>query len=133
MASSYSSVYPFQHWHIWPTLASKYGVIIRCVTSLSSRARLNICEQADKAFGAQHGCQPMAVRLPTKWPLGLDVLKAQYLANVDQHLLAFQEPHIKNLGLNFSVMLLGAETYTTLDLENLETVLSSKFEGMRLL
>lgn len=75
----------------------------------------------------------MAVRLPTKWPLGLDVLKAQYLANVDQHLLAFQEPHIKNLGLNFSVMLLGAETYTTLDLENLETVLSSKFEGMRLL
>ncbi len=75
----------------------------------------------------------MAVRASTKWPLGLDVLKAQYRANVDQHLLAFQQPHIENLGLNFSITLLGAESYTTLDLENLETIISSKFEGIRLL
>ena len=133
MVLSLFSVYPFQHWHTWPTLTCKYGVNIRCVTSPSSQARLNIYEQADKAFGAQHGCQPMAVRAPTKWPLGLDVLKAQYLANMDQRLLAFQQPHIEKLGLNFSITLLGAESYTTLDSENLETILSSKFEGIRLL
>ena len=26
------------------------------------------CGQPDKPSGAQHGCQPMAVRAPTKWP-----------------------------------------------------------------
>ena len=41
------------------------------------------CAQPDKLSGAQHGCHPMAMRAPTKWPGMLDPLEAQYSANVD--------------------------------------------------
>lgn len=71
----------------------------------------------------------MATNLPVKWPLGLDVLKAQYKANADQRLLAYQQPTIDNLGPSFAVKLLGAVGYTTMDPENVEAVLSSKFSG----
>ena len=71
----------------------------------------------------------MRVTYPCKWPLGLDVLKAQYAAISEQRLFAFQQPYIDELGPNFGIKLLGNLGYTTFDPENVEAVLSSKFEG----
>lgn len=72
----------------------------------------------------------MAVEYPVKWPLGLDVLKGQYKANADQRLLAYQQPTIDALGSNFMMKLLGTVGYTTMDPQNVEAILSSKFAGM---
>lgn len=74
----------------------------------------------------------MAMRASTKWPLGLRVLEAPYLADVDQHLLAFQQPHIERLGWNFSITLLGDDAYMMLDLESMESILAAKSEDIRL-
>lgn len=75
------------------------------------------------------GCQEIRVDYPVKWPLGLDVLKAQYKANSEQRLLAFQQPTIDELGHNFKMTLLGAMGYTTMDPADVEAILSTKFEG----
>lgn len=71
----------------------------------------------------------MMTTYPVKWPLGLDVLKAQYAANTEQRLLAFQQPTIDGLGPNFTMKLLGTVGYSTMDPDNIETILSTKFEG----
>ncbi len=72
----------------------------------------------------------MTVDYPVKWPLGIDVLKAQYKANSEKRLLAFQQPIIDEAGPNFKLTLLGAMGYTTMDPVNLEALLSSRFEGL---
>ena len=66
------------------------------------------------------------------WPLGSDVLRAQNLANVDRHLLAFRQPAIEKLGLDSSISLFGDESHTVPDLESLERILSAKFKDNRL-
>ena len=71
----------------------------------------------------------MKVRYPCKWPLGLDVLYAQYNAIVENRLLAFQQQYLDDLGPNLEVQILGSVGYTTLDAQNVEAVLSSRFEG----
>lgn len=77
----------------------------------------------------QHGCQPMQSKLPSKWPLGLSVLHQQWKANADKHLLAFQQPFLDELGPNLEVDILGSVGYTTLDPENIEAALSTRFDG----
>ncbi len=71
----------------------------------------------------------MKARFPCKWPLGLDVLYAQYNAIADNHLLAFQQPYLDDLGPNLEIQILGSVGYTTLDPQNVEAILSSRFEG----
>ena len=61
--------------------------------------------------------------------MGLDVLYAQYKANADQRLLAFQEPFLDELGPNVEAKILGTSGYTTFDPENVEAILSSHFQG----
>ena len=80
-------------------------------------------------FGIQHGCRPITAQLPVKWPLGIDVLRAQLAAIADNRLFAYQQPFIDNLGPNFVIKMLGAEGYTTIDPQNLEAMLSTRFEG----
>ena len=86
--------------------------------------------QADTVFGNQHGCQPMTAEFPVKWPLGIDVLRAQLAAIADNRLFAYQKPFIDNLGPNFKIKMLGAMAYTTIDPNNLEAILSTRFEGI---
>ena len=74
----------------------------------------------------------MAVQYPVKWPWGFDVLKAQFENAANKSLFAFQQPYMDKLGPNFSMTLLGNTGYTTLDPDNIEAILSSKFEGMLL-
>lgn len=71
----------------------------------------------------------MGSRYPCKWPLGIDVLRSQWYANKDKRLLAFQQPYIDQLGPNFEISILGALGYTTFDPENVEAILSSRFDG----
>ncbi len=85
--------------------------------------------KAITAFGVQHGCQPIVHEFPTKWPLGLDVLKAQFVAIKDHRLLAYQQPFIDELGPNFVMRLLGSWGYATTDPKNVEAILSTRFEG----
>lgn len=84
--------------------------------------------EADTAFGNQLGCQPITVQFPVKWPLGIDVLRAQLAAIADNRLFAYQQPFIDDLGPNFMIKMLGAMGYTTIDPKNLEAMLSTRFE-----
>lgn len=70
----------------------------------------------------------MKARFPCQWPLGLDVLYAQYNAIRENHLLAFQQRFLDELGPNLEVKILGSVGYTTFDTKNVEAVLSSRFE-----
>ena len=71
----------------------------------------------------------MASRYPCKWPLGLDVLSAQFRAIAEKRLLAFQQPYVDSLGPNLELKILGTVGYTTFDPENVEAMLSTRFEG----
>lgn len=73
----------------------------------------------------------MTVQIPVKWPLGIDVLRAQLAAIADNRLFAYQQPFIDDLGPNFMIKMLGAMGYTTIDPKNLEAMLSTRFEGTR--
>ena len=80
-------------------------------------------------FGNQHGCQPITEQIPAKWPLGIDVLRAQLAAIADNRLFAYQQPFIDSLRPTFMIKMLGATGYTTIDPKNLEAMLSTRFEG----
>lgn len=80
-------------------------------------------------FGNQHDCQPITKQLPVKWPLGINMLRAQLAAISENRLFAYQQPFIDDLGPNFQIKLLGAIGYTTIDPKNLEAMLSTRFEG----
>ena len=67
-----------------------------------------VYNQAEIIFGEQHCCQAMESRYPCKWPFGLDVLSAQYKANAEKRLLAFQQPYLDQLGSNMELKILGA-------------------------
>lgn len=74
----------------------------------------------------------MGTKFPHKWPFALDVLKRQYDANSGQRLLAFQTHFFDKLGPNMELKLLGAVGYMTIEPKNVEALLSSRFEGMKL-
>jgi cytochrome P450 len=99
---------------------------ISLLTYLYIRRRLQF--QADQAFGVKHGCMPMEVVLPYKWPFALDILKRQYDALPSQRLLAFQSQFFDKYGANIRLNLFGGEGYMTTDPKNIEAMLSTHFE-----
>ncbi|CAF9938570.1 hypothetical protein IMSHALPRED_000851 [Imshaugia aleurites] len=70
----------------------------------------------------------MTAQFPVKWPLGIDVLRSQLAAIADDRLFAYQQPFIDKLGPSFTLDMLGATGYTTMDPMNLEAMLSTRFE-----
>lgn len=62
-----------------------------------------------------------------KWPLTLNILKRQYNAILDQHLLAFQLLYMEKLS-NMKLDLYGQVDYITTDPKNMETILHTNFE-----
>ena len=89
--------------------------------------------QADELYGKRRGCQPVTRHLPVKWPLGINVLRAQLAAIADNRLFAHQQAFIDDLGPNFMIKMLGSMGFTTIDPENIEAVLSTRFEGIRII
>ena len=87
--------------------------------------------QAATLFGEQHGCMPITKRFPSRRPLALDILKRQYNALMAGNLLAFQADFIKRTGVGktFEVKVLGKVGYFTNDPQNIEAIVSTKFEG----
>ena len=90
-----------------------------------------IYEQTDSCYGSQHGClQPPQLR--NQLPLGIDWVRRLWRSDSEQHLLAFlcsiadgYEP--RNMLSQY--LMFGPRAYHVLDPTNLETILSSKFEG----
>lgn len=85
--------------------------------------------QQDEEFGRQHDCEPMRTKIPYEWPLGLDIVKRQYDALGSQHLLAFQLQYLDHKP-NLELRHLGMVGYVTTDPENIESMLSTRFEGI---
>lgn len=92
--------------------------------------KLMLYLQASKTFAAQHGCKPMRSIFPYKWPFALDLLYNQYQVNKTQRLLASQTPFFNELGPNIKLSLLGETGFLTFHPENLEAILSTKFDGL---
>lgn len=74
----------------------------------------------------------METKFPHKWPFALDVLKRQYDANSDQHLMAFQSKFFDKIGPNMELKLFGAVGYMTIEPANVEAILSTRFEDFGL-
>jgi hypothetical protein len=71
----------------------------------------------------------MEAKIPSTWPFGLDVLKKQYNRIPTQRILAAQAERFNELGPNMKLKLLGQDKYFTIDPKNIESILSSRFEG----
>ena len=67
--------------------------------------------------------------LPYKWPLALDLLKRQYDVLPSQKLLAFYNQYFDVMP-NFEFHLFGQVGYLTTDPRNVESILSTRFEGI---
>lgn len=67
----------------------------------------------------------MLAKVPFKWPLSLDLVRASLRANSQQHLLALYTQFFDSLGPNLEMTLLGGVSYVTIDPENVEYILSN--------
>lgn len=68
--------------------------------------------------------------MPHKWPLGLDILKLQYDAIPDMRFLRFQTQYFEKFGPTMAVKVLGNVGYATTDPKNVESMLTTNFEGL---
>ncbi|KAH8590372.1 cytochrome P450 [Bisporella sp. PMI_857] len=82
---------------------------------------------AETAWGEQQGCQPIKVKLPYRWPLAIDIVRRGFRAHWDKKLLQLFQDLYDGLGPNIEQTLLGGTGFVTIDPENIETMLSTKF------
>ena len=71
----------------------------------------------------------METKLSSKWPFALDILKLQYDALPSRRLLAFQSQYVEK-SPNLKLNLFGQTGYFITDPQNLESILSTRFEGV---
>lgn len=71
----------------------------------------------------------METKIPYEWPFGLDILKQQYDALGSQRVLAFQSQYLDHKP-NLELRHLGMVGYVTTDPKNIESMLSTRFEGI---
>lgn len=72
---------------------------------------------------------PIKVKLPYKWPLAIDIVRKGFKAHWDKQLLQLFQELYHGLGPNIEQTLLGGTGFVTIDPENIETMLSTRFEG----
>ncbi len=70
--------------------------------------------------------------LSYKWPFGLDVVKRGFRAGRQGRLLALFGWYFGQLGPTVELTILGGTGYATMDPENVETLLSTRFDGTTL-
>ncbi len=84
--------------------------------------------KAEAKFARAHGCKD-PIPLQGKWPLGLDLIVEAFGHARAQQILQFFLIIIDRTGPTFEQNLLGAKGIDTVDPTNIETVLSTKFQG----
>lgn len=66
---------------------------------------------------------------PYPWPFGVDLVVQGFKSGRQKKLLAFMADKFEAMGPTVQIDLLGGKGFATMDSENIETILSSKFEG----
>ncbi|KAF2120036.1 n-alkane-inducible cytochrome P450 [Lophiotrema nucula] len=80
------------------------------------------------AIANQHGCEPVVPFVPYKWPLALDLLKRQLeILFGSDHAFEQLTPYF-DVAATCCIHLFGQTGYFTVDPENIEAILSTKFE-----
>lgn len=87
-------------------------------------------KQEDDAFAAANHCQPVQATLPYQWPFALDLLKKQYDALPQGHLLEFQSKYM-DTAPTIRIDILG-EGYILTDPANIDTIVNTRFEDYSL-
>ncbi|KAK8035337.1 hypothetical protein PG993_010332 [Apiospora rasikravindrae] len=77
--------------------------------------------------GSQHGCQPPPL-LENQRPLGIDRLEQIFRANSESRLMELFLFHFRQTGWTLKQIFLATPAYGTVDPENLEAILSTKFQ-----
>lgn len=83
--------------------------------------------QLEAAIAKQHNCEPVIPYVPYKWPLALDLLKRQYDILCSDHAFERLTPYF-SMAPTARVHFFGATGYFTTDPDNLETILSTRFD-----
>ena len=110
--------------------AIKYRVRIeKCQSYLPLLTALTHGLQADVNFGELNGCKPPAFVLSYKWPLALDIVKRGFKAGRQKKLLSLFTEYFDQLGPTVELTILGGTGFATMDPENVEAVLSTRFDG----
>lgn len=71
---------------------------------------------------------PVTAKLPYRWPLALDIVRRGFEAHWNKRLLGLFSNLYDGLGPNIEQTLLGNTGFVTMDPENIEVILSSRFE-----
>ena len=80
---------------------------------------------------SQYGCQPVLAYVPYKWPLAMDLLKRQYEILFGDHAFEGLTPYF-GIAATCCIHIFGATGYFTTDPENVEAILSTRFEDYTL-
>lgn len=67
--------------------------------------------------------------IPSRLPFALDILKKQYDELPNQRVLLLISQYFDNIGPNMTFKLLGNQGFLTADPKNIESILSTRFDG----
>jgi len=101
------------------------GLLVVLFSSFYIRRKSRI--KLEEAIAKQHNCEPVLPRVPYKWPLALDLLRVQYRALFSGHTLEALTDYITIAG-TVKLELWGVTGYITTDPENVDAILSAKFD-----
>ena len=101
--------------------------------AVGSLEKLTQSLKADTVYGIQNGCKPPTFVLAYKWPLALDLVKRGFREGRQKKLLALFTDYFEQLGPTAELTVLGGTGYATKDPENIEAILSTKFDGTLLI
>ncbi|KAF2829588.1 cytochrome P450 [Ophiobolus disseminans] len=85
----------------------------------------------ENAIAKQYNCRPVQPYVPYKWPLALDLLKQNYEILFSDHTFEKLTPYF-DIAKTCCIHLFGVTGYFTTDPDNIETILSAKFDDYSL-
>lgn len=83
--------------------------------------------QLDVAIASQYNCKPVVPYIPYKWPFGLDLLKRQFEILFSDYTFERFTPYFDMAG-TCRIHFFGVTGYFTTDPDNIDTILSTRFE-----
>ncbi|KAI0476932.1 cytochrome P450 [Xylaria cf. heliscus] len=88
-------------------------------------------KKLEAAVAAQNNCEPVVPFVPYRWPLGLDLVKRQYDILFSDNTFERLTPFF-NMADTCRIHFFGMTGYFTTDPENVEAILSTKFDDYSL-